>query len=180
MLGVGLLTTALVAASAVLGAPSAYADDYPSWSDVQAAQASESAKQSEITTITNLIADLQAKAVAAQALVEQRTAEDDAAEAALAAGQSKADSLAASAATWKTKADTSSRQAALIAAQLARSGGGNNITSLLLGGSSDQQSDLLSQLSSIGKLSETVTDIYNQAKQDSNTAQSVSQQAQVA
>ncbi|RFA19296.1 hypothetical protein B7R25_11725 [Subtercola boreus] len=180
MFAATLLVMALTAVSTVLGPTTvAFADDYPSWDDVQAARSSESAKQAEVDTINRIIADLQAKAVAAQALVEQRSAEDAAAQAALAAGQSKADTLAASAATWKTKADTSSRQAALIAATFAKSGN-QNITSLLLGSSSSEASDLLSQLSSMGKLSETITGIYDQAKQDANTAASVSAQAEVA
>ncbi|RFA09939.1 hypothetical protein B7R54_12565 [Subtercola boreus] len=177
----GILIAALAIAGTILGpTTAAFADDYPTWDDVQAARSSESAKGAEVQRINAIISDLQQKAAAAQALVEQRSAEDEAAQAALAAGQSKADSLAASAATWQTKADTSSRQAALIAATFARSAGSQNITSLLLGSDSSEASDLLSQLSSMGKLSETITGIYDQAKQDANTAASVSAQAQVA
>jgi hypothetical protein len=178
-LGTAALVIALTAAGSLAGAPAAFADDYPTWDDVIAAQNNESAKQAEITTIQNVIADLQAKAEAARALVAQRTAENDAAQEALTAGQAKADNLAASATAAAAKADESKKRAAQIAAQFVRSGG-PDLTTMLMTSTSDEADNLLAQLSSASQLTEAVNAVYAAADQDANTSHTLSEQAEVA
>ncbi|MGA1835341.1 hypothetical protein VD659_00280 [Herbiconiux sp. 11R-BC] len=177
--GTALLVVALTAAGTLAGSPAAFADDYPTWDDVKAAQASESAKNDEIAAIQKVISDQQAKVQAAQELVMERTAESDAAQAALTAGQAKADALKTQSAAASAKAEESKKRAAVVAAQFARSGG-PDLTSMLITSNSAQADTLLAQLSSAGQLAQAVNGIYASASQDSNTAKTLSEQADVA
>ena len=89
---------AVVAGVAVWGglaAPKAYADNYPSWADVQAARSNEAAKQAEVASITNLVQTLNTQVKEAEDLAIRRGKENEAAQAALAVGKEKADHLAA-------------------------------------------------------------------------------------
>ncbi|TIH40167.1 hypothetical protein [Subtercola vilae] len=160
-------------------APAAFADDYPTWNDVQAARQSESAKQTEVATIIALIAQLQAQVQAAQAAATAATAQNAAAQEALLAGQAHADLLTNRAAALQAQADKSHKQAAQLTAQQYRDGG-QNLTGTLLTSSSANVLDLLSRLSSMGKLSSTINGVYVKAVQDTNTAKAVSDQAGVA
>ncbi|MCS5733992.1 C40 family peptidase [Herbiconiux daphne] len=178
LFGAGALAVVGVLAATLLVTSPAAATDYPSWDDVQAAKASEGAKQSQIDEIEGLIAGMQAEVEAAQAVANQAWEADQIAQNALAQGTRKAAELGAQAATAATIADQSSKRAAGLAAQFARSAG-NDLTSHLLvsGGGSD---DLLYQLGTMSKLSETSKGVFDKAKQDENTASSLSDQAAVA
>lgn len=165
-----------VAAWGGLAAPSAYADNYPSWADVQAARSSEAAKQAEVTAITNLVQTLTTQAAAAEQLAVQRGKENDAAQAALAAGKEKADRLAARSAALKATSEASHHEAAVIAEKLVRSGG-PDLTGTLLTSTSRDASVLLFRLSSMGKLTATINGIYAKAAQDDNLAKAASDQA---
>lgn len=173
-----IVLVGLVAAGGA-AAPTAFADDYPTWNDVQAARQSESAKQAEVATITALIAQLQAQVQAAQAAATAATAQNAAAQDAFLAGQAHADLLTNRAAALQAQADKTHKQAALLTAQQYRSGG-QNLTGTLLTSSSAGVLDLLSRLSSMGKLSSTINGVYVKAVQDTNTAKAVSDQAGVA
>jgi peptidoglycan DL-endopeptidase CwlO len=171
-LGVGVLS-----ASFLVTAPAA-ATDYPSWSDVQAARASADGKAAEVANIQSLITGLQDQVAAAQAAADAAWTADQAAQAALAEGQRKADSLASQADQAKAAAEQSAKRAAALAADFARSAG-NDLTSRLVV-SGDSSGDLLYQLSAMSKLSEASQGILEKAKQDENTATSLSAQAEVA
>lgn len=171
-LGVGILST-----SFLVTAPAA-ATDYPSWSDVQAARASADGKAAEVASIQSLIAGLQGQVAAAQAAADAAWTADQAAQAALAEGQRKADALAAQATQASATADKSAKRAAALAADFARSAG-NDLTSRLVV-SGEGSGDLLYQLSAMSKLGETSQGILEKAKQDENTAASLSAQAEVA
>ncbi|MBN9631375.1 MAG: hypothetical protein J0I18_12285, partial [Actinobacteria bacterium] len=162
-----------------LAAPKAYADNYPSWADVQAARSSEAAKQAEVTAITNLVQTLTAQTKAAEDLAIQREKENEVAQAALAVGKDKADRLAARSTALKAKAEASRREAAVVGEKVARSGD-MNLTGTLLTGSSRDTDALLSRLSSIGKLTATINGIYSRAAQDDNLAKAASAQATAA
>ncbi len=173
---------AVVAGVAVWGglaAPKAYADNYPSWADVQAARSNEAAKQAEVASITNLVQTLNTQVKEAEDLAIRRGKENEAAQAALAVGKEKADHLAARSSALKAKAEASHREAAVIAEKLARSGG-PNLTGTLLTSSSRDASALLSRLSSMGKLTATINGIYSTAAQDDNLAKAASDQATAA
>lgn len=172
-----LISAGVLAATLLVASP-AVATDYPSWDDVVAAQDNESAKATQIAEIEGLIAGLQAQVEAAQAVADTAWQADQSAQNALAAGQRKADGLAAQAAEARTAAETSSKRAASLAAQFARSAG-NDLTSQLMV-SGDDSDDLLYQLGAMSKLSETSKTVFDQAEQDANTADSLSKQAVVA
>ncbi|KQM57106.1 coiled-coil domain-containing protein [Agreia sp. Leaf210] len=175
-----LVVAAIVGATTLSGGAAARADDYPSWDDVQAAKASESAKQSEVDQITQLLAQLKDEASAAQQQANERWTLNEKAQKALEDGQKTADSLADRAATLQASADASKKQAAQLAAQFARLGGGEDVTSMLLTSSSGESDDLLGKLGSLSKLSQTVSGVYATAKTQSNDAAAMSDQAQVA
>ncbi|MFB2581797.1 C40 family peptidase [Herbiconiux sp. P15] len=172
-----LFSATVLAATLLISSP-AMATDYPSWDDVQAAQQSESAKAAQISELEGLIAGLQADVDAAQAVANEAWQVDQTAQKALAAGQRKADGLASQAEQAKADAAASSKRAAGLAAQFARSAG-NDLTSQLMV-SGDGSDDLLYQLGAMSKLSETSKTVFDQAEQDSNTADSLSEQAAVA
>jgi cell wall-associated NlpC family hydrolase len=178
MAGPCALISAGVLAATLLVASPAVATDYPSLDDVRAAQQSESAKAAQITELRGLIAGLQAEVDTAQAAANAAWQVDQSAQNALAAGQRKADGLAAQATEAQTAAETSSKRAASLGAQFARSAG-NDLTSQLMV-SGDDSDDLLYQLGAMSKLSETSKTVFDQAEQDANTADSLSKQAVVA
>jgi hypothetical protein len=177
--GATLLVVAVTAAASLVGAPAAYADDYPTWDEVVAARSSESAKQDEIAKLQGVIADNEAKAAAAQQKVAETSAAYDEANAALTAGQVKSDTLAATASAAATKAEESKKRAAQMAAQFVRSGG-SDLTTMLLTSDSSHVDDLLAQLSAASQLTQSVNAVYASAEQDANTATSLSEQADVA
>lgn len=167
----------LLAVGAVSSAPVA-ADNYPSWDDVVAARASEAGKEAEIERITGLIDGLQTQVAQAQAAASSRWQENQSAQNAYNTASLKADQLATQAAAAQKKADDSRTQAAILAAQFARSGGNDLSSRLFVDG--DKANDLLYQLGAMSKLSESTTGIYQQAEIDQNAATSLSDQADVA
>jgi cell wall-associated NlpC family hydrolase len=170
--------SATVLAATLLVSSPALATEYPSWDDVQAAQSNESAKATQIAELQGLIAGLQAEVDAAQARAAEAWTTDQSAQKALAAGQRKADELSAQATEAAETAVTSSKRAAALGAQFARSAG-NDLTSQLMV-SGDDSDDLLYQLGAMSKLTETSRSVFDQAEQDANTAESLSSQAAVA
>jgi cell wall-associated NlpC family hydrolase len=177
-LGAAALVSAMALGATLLATSPAAATDYPSWDDVVAAQSNEAAKQNQITEIQGLISGLQAQVDAAQAVAQTAWEADQVAQKALADGTAKAASLQSQADAAKAAAEQSSKRAAGLAAQFARSAG-NDLTSHLIvsGGDSD---DLLYQLGTMSKLSETSQEVFKKAKQDANTADALSEQAAVA
>jgi murein DD-endopeptidase MepM/ murein hydrolase activator NlpD len=178
LLGSITVTVALVATGSVLAAP-AYADEYPTWDDVQAAQANESSKQSEIQNIQDLIAALRDATAAAQALSIQRGTEYQEAQTKFDTAAFKADELDAQAAAAQTTADASIKQAGQLAALMAKSGGNGLSVNLFTSESSDADG-LLYQLGAMSQLTGSASKLYATAEQDKNTAQSLTDQAVVA
>jgi cell wall-associated NlpC family hydrolase len=168
----GLLAVGVVSSSPVA------AENYPSWDDVVAARASEAGKQAEIGRITGLIDGLQTQVAQAQAAAGSRWEENQAAQLALNSAEFEADQLATQASAAQVTADDSRTQAAILAAQFARSGGNDLSSRLFVDG--DEANDLLYQLGAMSKLSESTTGIYQQATIDQNTADALSDQADVA
>lgn len=167
----------MLAVGAISSSPVS-ADNYPSWNDVVAARSSEAAKEAEISRIKGLIDGLQTQVGQAQAAAEARWQENQTAQTAYNTASVKADQLESKAAAAKTKAAESHTQAAILAAQFARSGGNDLSSRLFVEG--DKANDLLYQLGAMSKLSESTTGIYQQAQIDQNTADSLSEQADVA
>jgi len=157
----------------------AFADDYPSWEDVIAAQGTEAAQASLVAQIRADIQALESEVSAATALVEQRGEEFRKAQQAFDDKTFQADELQRQADEAHAAADASKRQAGLLASQLARTAGGDLSGNLFVSGEA-RADDLLYQLGAMSKLSEKTDQIYVKARQQQNTAQSLTDQANVA
>lgn len=162
----------------VVGSVPAAATEYPTWGDVEAARASEGAKAAEIVRIRGLIADLDAQAIAAQALAQQRAAEFESAQIASDDASIAAELLETQVTAAAIKADESRRQAGQLAASLARGGGDTATLQLIFSG--DAADDVLGGLGTAAKLSEAANVIYETATVDRNAAQVLRDQAAVA
>ncbi|WP_396599153.1 peptidoglycan DD-metalloendopeptidase family protein [Frigoribacterium sp. R86507] len=173
-----LLSLTLVVSGTVLGASPAQAASYPSWDDVQAARSSESAKASEVSRIQGLLDQLASDATTAQAEAERLGAEFEQAQADADAGAAKLAELQSQADEKAAVADASEQRAGQVSAQLARTGGGNVSSQLV--GDTEQADDLLYRLGAMSKLTEQTDGIRQQAVNDRNVAQSLSDQAKVA
>lgn len=175
LVAVGIVVAAVVTVSA---AP-AWASDYPSWNDVQAAKNNEVAKQAEIARIEGLIAASLQKVADTQAIADQRGAEYQVAQDAFDAADFTATTLQARADASKASADQATARAGLLAAQLYRSGGGAEVSANLFleGGGADQ---LLAKLGQASKLAQINDGVYASAVASKNTAQSLTDQAAVA
>jgi len=172
-------SSALVAvvASLLIALP-AQADQYPTWQDVQKARSSVTAQKALITKINSAIDQVNDDLAAAQALVKQRGQE-------AADAQDKADAAALKAQDLQSQADQAEkdaaeakRQAGVIAAALSRTGG-QDLTLTLFASSEDSES-LLYKLGTMSKLGELTRQLYNKATTSMNTAQSLTDQANVA
>jgi peptidoglycan DL-endopeptidase CwlO len=174
---IGALIIVLAATLTVnLAVDPAWADDYPSWSDVEAAKANEATKKAEIAKIEALISGLENEAALyAKAALEANEAYNQSLDD-LAAAEAEADARQKRADAAVEKADESSTQAGTLVAQLARTGGTDFTLQLLL---SDEQSaeDLLNQVGTMNQLSAHSAAVYEQAIIDLNAATSLSEQA---
>jgi len=177
---------ALIALAAVLvtgtivgqSADRAYAVDYPSWGDVQAARNSVSAKQAEIAKIDAALAGIAAEVSRTQQVAEQKGTEyqvalqqHDEAAAKLATLKTQADDA-------KAKAEQSKQAAGQLAARMARAGGDDLSSTLFFNGNGSKK--LLAQLGIASLVKGKSSGIYDRAVQDQNAAQSLSDQADVA
>lgn len=177
-----IVAVALVTAVGAVAAP-AYADNYPSWQDVQNAKASESAASAQVDRINGLIAQVKQEVADTQAAAVKRGQELEVAQAALDDATMKALDLESQAAASKKKADDASAQAGKLAAQLYRTGGRNLTANLFLSGNnatSTSPEKLLSGLGSMSKLVEQSDKVYTDATTAQNTAKALSAQADVA
>ncbi len=176
------LLAVVLTASAIVGggmaAPTAAAE-YPSWEDVLAAQANETTKQAEIGNLQSLISNLSAEVVSAQERSAQLGADYEIAQERFDTALFRSDELRAQAVAAQATADASAQQAGRFAALLSRSGGGGLSMTLLLSESGDADS-LLYQLGTMSKITESSSQVYRQAAQDTNTAAALTDQADVA
>ncbi|WP_308467352.1 peptidoglycan DD-metalloendopeptidase family protein [Rathayibacter soli] len=181
------IRTAIIAVLALASvgtlASPAYADDYPSWQDVQNAKSNEAAASAKVTQIEALISQLQGEVAQTEAEAQARGTELEIAQQKFADADRRAEDLQTQADASKTKADAATKQAARLAAQLYRTGGGNLSANLFLhGGTQDSAAAdrLLSNLGSMSKLVESTNDIYKYALMAQNSEKSLSAQASVA
>ncbi|HEX5262114.1 MAG TPA: peptidoglycan DD-metalloendopeptidase family protein [Phenylobacterium sp.] len=173
---------ALVTTVGAVAAP-AYADNYPSWQDVQNAKANEAAASAQVDRINGLIAQVKQEVADTQAAAVKRGQELEAAQAALDEATIKAADLESQAAASKKKADDATAQAGRLAAQLYRTGGSNLSANLFLSGNnatSTSPDKLLANLGSMSKLVEQSDKVYTEATTAQNTARALSAHADVA
>lgn len=180
--GVALSITAIGAliASLLLGAPAAYADDYPSWEDVQAAKANEAAAASEVSRIQGLIATLTQNVADTKAAAEAAGNEYFAAQEAVDAQARRLADLQAQADAQKKVADDSASKAGQIAAQLSRDGGDTTALQLFFSKSTANKDELLQRLGQMDRVLAGTQAIYDKALQAKNTAQALTDQATAA
>jgi cell wall-associated NlpC family hydrolase len=177
VIGCAVMASALVIALAV-GSPAVAAPSYPTWSDVQKAQANVTAKKAEVTKLNTLIAGLQASAAAKGKVALQAGEVYLEAKDALADATATATKLDARESAAKAKAAKSKRQAGQLAAELARSSSMGTTMKLLL--DSKNANNLLDSIGAANKLGQTSADIFDKAKQDANDAKTLGEQAKVA
>jgi peptidoglycan DL-endopeptidase CwlO len=180
--GAALAVSCALVLGTALGAdaaPAARTDGYPSWQDVQNAQANEAAKQHEIDVLNAALQQSQQKAAAAQ---QQEALDEEAyntAKAALDAATAKADQLAAKQATAEATAAASVKRADGVIASLDHAGAGDP-TLTLITGSGQRTDQLLQRLGSMDRLSATSSKILQAAQFAQNTAAAAAKQAGVA
>lgn len=176
---VGALVVVLATVIGLGVAQPAWADDYPTWADVEAAKKNESAKKAEIAKIEALIAGLETEAADfAKAALEANEVYNQALDD-LATAETTASALQQRAEDAAEKADESEAEAGALVAQLARSGGSDVTLQLLL---ADAQSadDLLYTIGTVNQLSARSAGIYERAVIDRNSADALSSQATAA
>ncbi|GAA4774821.1 peptidoglycan DD-metalloendopeptidase family protein [Microbacterium gilvum] len=180
----GIATASALVATSPFG-PAAHAvtynpDDYPTWDDVEAARNDESAKAAEVSRIEGLIAGLEQRVAETQAAAKAAADELYEAQQALFEASYRADELQRQADEQAVKADEAAATAARLAAQLARSGGDDTSLEVLFAGSAENADQLLTQLGQMDKLIERNESVYAAAVAARDSAQSLSDQAQVA
>ncbi|TFC29020.1 M23 family metallopeptidase [Cryobacterium sp. TMT2-18-3] len=164
---------------AIIGvAPRAAAAEYPSWPDVETSRSNETAKQTQITVLKNLIAGLTTEVAAARDRATRRGAEYEHAQGAFDEATYRATTLQGQADEANQLANISQQQAGRLAALLARAGASDISINIFLEG--ENADALLYQLGAMSKLTERSSTIYDQAAADRNSATSLTDQANVA
>ncbi len=176
----GTVLLGLVGSLVLLGpAASARATDYPTWGDVAAVRNDQAAAQNAIARIEGLLAGLQSEAARTAADSETKGTLWRAADEKFQVAALRAQNLQNQADVASELANSSQQRAGQMAAQLARGGSGQDLVAELLTSTSDP-ADLLYNLGMSSKLSEQTNAIYERALQDRNTAQALTDQADVA
>ncbi|WP_224786175.1 M23 family metallopeptidase [Microbacterium caowuchunii] len=180
-LGVGALGVVGLGVVAGPHMPRAFAiEGYPSWDDVQRAKNNESAKNSEISRIEGLIAQLQADVANKQAIALQKSNEFFAAQQAFFDAAFRADSLQTQADAQAAAATEAANKAGRVASQLYRSGGDDTSMQLFFTGSAAGADDLLDRLGTMDKLLERNQAVYADAVTARNAAVVLTDQAKAA
>lgn len=176
----GALALSAVVALTLIGGttPATAMSDYPSWQDVQNARTSESGKQAQISELQALITSLTTEVRAAEVLATQRSGEYEKAQGKLDEATYRASTLQTEAASAAERALESGRTAGQLARMMARTGASSPTMMILMDTSAID--DLLSRLASMGKLTERMSVISQQADADRNTADALTEQAQLA
>lgn len=152
----------------------AFAADYPSWADVEAARANEAAKGAEITRIQGLIAGLQSEVERTQAEVVARSDEYYTAQQAFFDADYRAQQLRSQADAEAAKATDAATKAGKVAAQLYRSGGDDTSLDLFFSGSAANADDLLAKLGTMDKLLDRNRSVYAAAVAARDSAKNLS------
>jgi murein DD-endopeptidase MepM/ murein hydrolase activator NlpD len=182
-IGIRLITTAALLGVLVTGTilstgnDPAWATDYPSWGDVEAARRDQASAEAQIRQIEAILAGLQAEAARTQADAEAKGNLYQEADQKFQAAAAKAAALQEQADAANAVAAASEQRAGQMAAQLMRSGGGDVTANLFVSSDAD---NLLYGLGMSSKISEQANAIYERAILDQNTAQALTDQADVA
>lgn len=156
----------------------ARAASFPTWDQVEAARSSEQSKQAQISTLNELIDQLQEKTQAAADRAEAagrayQAAQDDLDQATAAHAK-----LAVSTAAAMTESDELGSSVGQVAAALTRPGGSGLGAGAILG--QDDPDAFLQGLSMLSKIGEQVDGLYARASTAAKTAGALAAQARVA
>lgn len=176
-LGLGIVG---IGALGLIGIPSAFADGYPSWDDVQRARDNEASKAAEVSRIEGLIAGLQADVANKQAEAERLAGEYSAAQNAFETAAANATALQAQADAESARATAAAEKLGRLAAQQYRSGGDDAALELFFSGSAASADDLLSRLGTMDRLVAANQGVYAEAVGARDSAKSLGANAQVA
>lgn len=181
-------TSRLIAIAAVLGllasgavvasTQAAWAQDYPSWADVANARNNEAATKAAVAQIQALLDGLKAEAARTQADSQAKGNIWAKADTKFQEAASRAQTLQDQADAANALATASEQRAGQMAAQLMRTGGGDLTATLFA--NTGKADDLLYGLGMSSKISEQANAIYERALQDKNTAQALTDSADVA
>jgi len=169
----GLVTSAPPASAAV-------ATDYPTWQDVANAQKDVNAAAAAVAQIKALLAQLAAEVEATQAEAMAKGAIYEAAQDAFDVQASITEKLQSQADEAAQQAADSKKRAAAMLAELGKTGGGDLTASLLASSQSGDADNLLYRLGAMDQYTQRSQDVYSQAVQEQNNAQSLSDQAEAA
>jgi murein DD-endopeptidase MepM/ murein hydrolase activator NlpD len=170
----------IVLTASIVLTPSARASatEYPTWGQVAAARASEAAAQALVAQIQAQLATLRTQAEQTAALAEARGAEYENADQKFQEAAFKASKLTGQANAANALAVASRAKAGQIVAQLARTGGQNLSMRLFADGKNSEQ--LLARLGFESKVAQLASGVYAKATRDRNSAQSLTDQANLA
>ncbi len=172
------MVVVLAASMFVVSGVSAAAAEYPTWAEVDAARASETAAKTLVAQIRTQLQTLTAEAQRTATIAETtgnefQTADQKLQEAAFTATQLKAQADEANARAVKSR-DKAGRMVALLSRA-----GGENLTGYLLANGSNAK-DLLAQLGFASKVTDLAAEVYANATRERNSAQALNDQANVA
>jgi len=154
--------------------------DLPTWDDVQSAKNSQAKTDAAISKIEGLIKDGEKELDRLRNLHANTIMELQAAEEALAKASDKVVTLERQAEESRKEADEAADRAGVIVAQMYRSGGVDRSMELFLDSDKETADALLERMASMSKATERNTQISEEAKESSNTAASLGEQAEAA
>ncbi|WP_231595292.1 M23 family metallopeptidase [Salinibacterium sp. SWN1162] len=179
LIGFTAALSLVVGVSVVAGnSQAAFADDYPTWSDVTEARNNEAATQEVVNRIKAALIELESQAAAAQKDAEDKGNVWQEADTKYQAKSAQTDTLQDQADEADTEAEEAEKRIGELASRLVRAGGGD-VTTNLLANSQDADA-LLYNLGMSSKISQQTSALFDRAVQARNTAQSLSDAAEVA
>ena len=171
-----LLFCTVFVATIVWFVPPAFAADYPTWGEVEAAKQNAATAQRELVAIQSAVTQLQAdEAAAADAELKATYAATVAANA-LEAAQAQLGKIDAQLSTARSDAAAATTRSVSIEVHLARLGGGNNLTAELIA-SGLGSGDLLGRLTALSDLGRHTAATATLARQKRNVVTSLESQS---
>ncbi|EAR25813.1 cell wall binding protein [marine actinobacterium PHSC20C1] len=156
----------------------AFAEEYPTWSDVTDARNNEAATKKVVNRIKAALVQLESQAVAAQKDAEDKGNIWQEADTKYQAKATQTATLQEQADAANIEAEEAEKRIGELAARLVR-GGSGDVTTNLLTNSQDADS-LLYNLGMSSKISQQTSALFDRAVQARNTAQSLTDAAEVA
>ncbi len=161
----------MLAAALLVGAPSAVADEYPSWEDIAAAKADASATEAQVRELENLLdrlydeaGSLGNAAVTASSRYEELRSELEASDARLA-------SLAAQRSAASVRADELRSQVGAMAAQTYKTGGMDSTVLFLL--DAEEGAAHLDRIATLSLVTERTSRLFDEAEAAEQAAASL-------